>query len=150
MATVFAPAVVLAGSVAAAFFGCLSSTELRNCPIPYSSTCNDSEPIGLCSSDLDVIGNVPEAVHEGLVPPTGIGLDPDHNIFFTYARNMEKQKYSLTKAISFTEEIPWPSEEWQDCSEGQNVSTCFVNVQNIVLDSDGGWWVLDSGIPNGA
>lgn len=121
-----------------------------NCPVPYSSTLNDSDPLGACPSDLQVIGSAPELIHESTEAPTGIAVDPQHNVFFTYARNMQKQNYTITKAISFTEEIPWPTEEWQNCAEGQNASTCFVNVQNVVLDSIGGWWVIDSGVPNGA
>lgn len=127
-----------------------SSTAASNCPVPYSSTLNDSDPIGACPGDLQVIGDVPELIHESNIAPTGIAVDPQHNVFFTYARNMQKQNYTMTKATSFTEEIPWPSEEWQNCAEGQNASTCFVNVQNVVLDSIGGWWVIDSGVPNGA
>lgn len=127
-----------------------SSTAASNCPVPYSSTLNDSYPIGACPGDLQVIGGVPELIHESAIAPTGIAVDPQHNVFFTYARNMQKQNYTMTKATSFTEEVPWPSEEWQNCAEGQNASTCFVNVQNVVLDSIGGWWVIDSGVPNGA
>lgn len=140
---------VLSGTAAAITNGS-TSTPSPECPVPYSWTRNDSDPIGACSSDLQVIGDIPEVIHEGVIPPTGIAVDPEHNVFFTYARNMEKQDHTLTKTISFTEEIPWPSEEWQNCAEGQNASTCFVNVQNIVLDSVGGWWVVDSGVPNGA
>lgn len=121
-----------------------------SCPTPLSKLRNNTTPIGICPGDLDVIGNDVEAVHASVRAPTGITVDPDHNLFFTYARNMEKQNYTVTKATSFTDEVPWPSEEWQNCGDGQNASTCFVNVQNIVLDSVGGWWVIDSGVPNGA
>lgn len=62
---------------------------------------------------------------------------------------MEVQDYTLTKATNFTSQVPWPSEEWQNCNEGQNVSECFVNVQNVVLDAIGQFWVIDSGVPNG-
>lgn len=136
--------------VAAAIRDGSSSTASPYCPVPYSSTRNDSDPIGACSSDLQVIGDGPEVVHEGAIPPTGIAVDPDHNVFLTYARNMQRQNYTITKATSSTEEVPWPTEEWQNCAEGQNASTCFINVQNVVLDSVGGWWVIDSGVPNGA
>lgn len=135
---------------AVAFPNGSDSTPSPKCPVPYSSTLNDSGPIGACPGDLQVIGDVPKPIHEGAIPPTGIAVDPEHNIFFTYARNMQKQNYTMTKATSFTDEVPWPSEEWQNCAEGQNASTCFVNVQNVVLDSVGGWWVIDSGVPNGA
>jgi hypothetical protein len=81
----------------------LPSSASGSCPIPYSSIRNDSEPIGICPGDLRVIGGIPEIVHEGILPPTGIAVDPEHNIFFTYARNMEKQNYTLTKATSLRE-----------------------------------------------
>lgn len=149
MLRVLVPTAALAG-VAAAICTGSSSTAAPDCPVPYSLTRNDSDPIGACSSDFQVIGDVPEVVHEGSIPPTGIAVDPEHNVFLTYARNMQKQNYTMTKASSFTEEVPWPTEEWQNCAEGQNASTCFVNVQNVVLDSVGGWWVIDSGVPNGA
>lgn len=38
----------------------------------------------------------------------------------------------------------------QNCTEGQNASTCFINVQNVVLDSVNQLWIVDSGIPPGA
>ncbi|KAK7702892.1 hypothetical protein SLS64_009503 [Diaporthe eres] len=139
----------LAGAAAAIRSASLP-TAAPKCPVPYSLTRNDSDPNGACSSDLQVIGDSPEVIHESAITPTGIAVDPEHNIFFTYARNMDTKNNTMTKATSFTEEIPWPSEQWQNCAEGQNASTCFVNVQNVVLDSVGGWWVIDSGVPNGA
>lgn len=142
-------ALAMTGVATAIRNGSTSSVQ-DNCSVPSSWLRNDTAPIGFCSSDLEVLGDVPEVVHEGKVPPTGITVDPEQNIYFTYARNMEKQIYTLTKATSFTDEVPWPSEEWQNCSDGQNASTCFVNVQNVVLDSVGGFWVIDSGVPNGA
>lgn len=126
-----------------------TSAESASCLTPLPWLRNDTTPIGICTSDLDVVGDVPEVIHEGAIPPTGIAVDPEENIFFTYARNMEYQNHTLTKAVSFTEEVPWPSEEWQNCAEGQDASTCFVNVQNVVLDAVGGWWVIDSGVPHG-
>jgi hypothetical protein len=50
---------------------------------------------------------------------------------------MEVQKWTLTMKINLTSEVPWPSEEWQNCTAGQNVSTCFVDVQNVVFDAEG-------------
>lgn len=145
----FLTAALAAAAVAQAVSTNGSSSAI-SCPTPLSKLRNATTPIGICPSDLEVIGNDVEAVHSSVRAPTGITVDPDHNLFFTYARNMEKQNYTVTKATSFTDEAPWPSEEWQNCADGQNASTCFVNVQNIVLDSVGGWWVIDSGVPNGA
>lgn len=146
MSKYLAVAVALAGAAAAL----ATSNSTSACPTPLSQLREDTTPIGSCSAELDVIGDVLETVHESERAPTGIAVDPEHNIFFTYARNMEPQNWTVTKATGFTTEEPWPSEEWQNCAEGQNASTCFVNVQNIVLDSVGGWWVIDSGLPNGA
>jgi hypothetical protein len=35
----------------------------------------------------------------------------------------------------------------QNCIASQDPRTCFINVQNIVLDDRGRLWVVDSGIP---
>ncbi|THV48164.1 hypothetical protein BGAL_0264g00100 [Botrytis galanthina] len=126
-----------------------AQTVNGTCPIPLSQQRTNPTTIGQCSADLDVIGPGLEAVHEYVRAPTGLGLDPDGNIFFTYARNMEPQNWTLTKATGFNSEAPWPSAEWQNCAAGQNASECFVNVQNVVLDAEGTFWVIDSGVPNG-
>lgn len=139
----FALFLIMATSAAAYGFN-------ATCPVPLSQQRNNLTTIGICSADLDVIGPELQAVHEYRRAPTGVGLDADGNMFFTYARNMEAQNWTLTKAIGFDSEVPWPSEGWQSCKAGQNVSECFVNVQNIVLDDAGQAWVIDSGVPNGA
>ncbi|KAF7876687.1 hypothetical protein EAF04_001772 [Stromatinia cepivora] len=120
------------------------------CPVPLSQQRANLTTIGLCSADLDVIGPELQAVHEYVRAPTGLAVDLDANLFFTYARNMEPQNWTLTKATGFNSEAPWPSAEWQNCAAGQNASECFVNVQNVVLDAEGVFWVIDSGVPNGA
>ncbi|QSZ33412.1 hypothetical protein DSL72_004980 [Monilinia vaccinii-corymbosi] len=102
------------------------------CSIPLSQQHTSLTTIGLCSADLDVIGPNLEAIHESTIPPTGLALDSDASLFFTYARNREPQKWTLTKATGFITEVPWPSEEWQNCKAGQNASECFVKVQNVV------------------
>jgi hypothetical protein len=98
---------------------------------------------------VEIVGNDLEAVHESIRAPTGLGVDSQHNIFITYARNNEPQNITLAKATGFSTEEHWPSQEWQNCVTGQNLSTCFVNVQNAVLDSFGQLWILDSGVPYG-
>lgn len=149
MSKYLAAAAALAGVATAQTFS-NASAVFSSCPTPLSQQRNATTPVGLCPADLDVIGDVPEPVHAGERGATGIAVDPEHNIYFTYARNMEPQNWTVTKATGYTTEEPWPSEEWQNCAEGQNASTCFVNVQNIVLDAVGGWWLIDSGVPNGA
>lgn len=143
MFTLLAVAASLTTTVAA------TSGFPETCPIILSAQRDNDTTIGICESDFDVVGGDLEAVYEGARAPTGIAVDPDLNIFFTYARNMEVQNYTLTKATSLTSEVPWPSEEWQNCNDGQNASECFVNVQNVVLDAENVFWVIDSGVPNG-
>ncbi|RDI85296.1 hypothetical protein Vi05172_g4846 [Venturia inaequalis] len=120
------------------------------CPAAGSQLRTDTTPIGYCPGDFDIRGPRLEVVYESALAPTGLGLAPNGDIYFTYARNMEVQKWTLTKKVNFTSEVPWPSEKWQNCAAGQDVATCFVNVQNVVLDAEGVFWVIDSGVPNGA
>ncbi|KAI9643247.1 hypothetical protein NHQ30_007863 [Ciborinia camelliae] len=127
-----------------------AAAATTTCPVPLSQQRNNLTTIGLCSADLDVIGAELHAVHEYVRAPTGLAVDLESNLFFTYARNMEPQTWTLTKATGFTTEVPWPSEAWQTCATGQNASECFVNVQNVVLDAEGVFWVIDSGVPYGA
>ncbi|KKY32478.1 putative major royal jelly protein [Diaporthe ampelina] len=130
-------AVSLAGLVMATF-----PTE---CPDPALSSSNNTN--GVCVQDFKIIGGALEAVHESTLAPTGLAVDLDENIYLTYPRNFENATDAVTIATSFTSEDPWPSAEIQNCQPGQNVSECFINVQNLVLGARGQLWVLDSGIP---
>lgn len=134
--------------------GLLGLTQLANavfpdtCPDPrLSSMCST---LGVCPQDFTIIGGDLEAVHESVNAPTGLAVDPDLNIYLTYPRNAENSTNNVVICTSFTNEEPWPSADIQRCASGQNVSTCFVNVQNVVLDSVGQMWIVDSGIPYGA
>lgn len=91
-----------------------------------------------------------ETVHQSTNAPTGLAVDYNHTVYLTYPRNFEQSPVNVAIATSFTEEEPWPSAEIQNCTAGQDVTTCFVNVQNVVLDSLGQMWVIDSGIPYGS
>lgn len=115
------------------------------CPDPALSSSNTTN--GVCVQDFKIIGGALEAVHESTLAPTGLAVDLDENIYLTYPRNFETGTNAVTVATSFTDEEPWPSAEIQNCQPGQNVSECFINIQNLVLDSQGQFWVLDSGIP---
>lgn len=127
----------LAGSIAATF--------PTVCPDPALSSSNTTN--GVCAQDFKIIGGALEAVHESTLAPTGLAVDLDENIYLTYPRNFENGTNAVTIATSFDGEDPWPSAEIQNCQPGQNVSECFINVQNLVLDAHGQLWVLDSGIP---
>lgn len=115
------------------------------CPDPALSSSNTTN--GVCVQDFKIIGGALEAVHEGTHAPTGLAVDLDENIYLTYPRNFENATNAVTIASSFTDEEPWPSANIQNCQPGQNVSECFINIQNLVLDAHGQFWVLDSGIP---
>ena len=103
--------------------------------------------IGACPQDFSIISPPLEAVHESQQAPTGLAVDNDLNIYLTYPRNSGYTPKNVVIATNFTGEIPWPSAAIQNCAPGQNASTCFINVQNVVLDSIGQMWIVDSGIP---
>lgn len=101
---------------------------------------------GAYPQDFGVIGEL-EAVHDSQQAPTGLAVDSHHNIYLTYPRNTGQTPSNVVICTDFNSEQPWPSSQIQNCTEGQDPSTCFINVQNIVLDSIGQLWVVDSGIP---
>lgn len=102
------------------------------------------------NQDLAAVGPPLQAVHESQTVPTGLALDTEENIYLTYPRSFENTPYNVVIATSFFTEEPWPYASIQNCTASQNVSTCFVNVQNIVLDSIDQLWIVDSGIPYGS
>lgn len=103
--------------------------------------------IGAYPQDFSLVGSPLEAVHESQQAPTGLALDNNNKLYLTYPRNSGQTPNNVVVCTSFQDEIPWPSAEIQNCTYGQNASTCFVNVQNVVLDSIGQLWIVDSGIP---
>ena len=115
-------------------------------PIPASGP---NATIGTCPQDFGIIGPALEAVHESTNAPTGLAVDPSLNIYLTYPRNSGATPVNVVIATSFTGEQPWPNAEIQNCAAGQNAAECFINVQNVVLDSINQLWVVDSGIPPG-
>lgn len=122
----------------------------------YNSTCPpvpiqrpNATTIGLCPTDFTIIGGELEAIHESLQAPTGFAVDPNGQYYLTYPRNTGPTPNNVVIATSFSEEKPWPSAQIQNCTTGQNVSECFINVQNVVLDSINQLWIVDSGIPAG-
>lgn len=111
---------------------------------------NPNATIGTCPNDFTIIGPELQPVHESKQAPTGLAVDPALNIYLTYPRNMGPTPNNVVIATSFTDEAPWPNAAIQNCTTGQNASECFINVQNVVLDSINQMWVVDSGIPPGA
>ena len=94
-------------------------------------------------------------MHESQQAPTGLAVDSKHNIYLTYPRNMGPTPNNVVIATGFNTEKPWPNAQIQNCSDaaltgngnGTDLSNCFVNVQNVVLDSIGQLWIVDSGFP---
>jgi len=119
-----------------------------SCPAIPASAPNST--IGTCPNDFTIIGPSLEPVHESTSPPTGLAIDPNLNLYLTYPRNSGPTPNNVVICTSFTQEEPWPTAEIQNCTTGQNASTCFINVQNVVLDSLNQLWIVDSGIPPGA
>ncbi|PSR82025.1 major royal jelly protein-domain-containing protein [Coniella lustricola] len=105
---------------------------------------------GVCPQDFTIIGDALDPVHESTDAPTGLAVDANLNIYLTYPRNAENSTNNVVICTSFTGEEPWPSAEIQQCSVGQDPATCFINVQNVVLDSLGQMWIVDSGIVYGS
>jgi hypothetical protein len=130
-----------------AFLPLVTAQFPSTCPAPLPKTANST--IGVCPTDFTIIGSQLEPVHESSSPPTGLAIDPDLVLYLTYPRNSGATPNNVVKCTSFNAEEPWPSAAIQNCTAGQNVSTCFINVQNIVLDSVNQLWVVDSGIPPG-
>lgn len=102
---------------------------------------------GAYPQDFNVVGPPLEAVHDSQSPPTGLAVDSSLNLYLTYPRNSGQTPSNVVICTDFNNEQPWPSAEIQNCTAGQDPSTCFINVQNVVLDSIGQLWIVDSGIP---
>jgi len=102
---------------------------------------------GAYPQDFALVGPALEAVHDSQKPSTGLAVDSTHKLYLTYPRNSGSTPDNVVICTSFNEEKPWPNRSIQNCSAGQDPSTCFINVQNIVRDDRGRLWVVDSGIP---
>jgi hypothetical protein len=119
----------------------------------YWDTIGDFRPFGpgfthgAYPQDISVVGPPLEAVHDSQQAPTGLAVDSSHNIYLTYPRNSGQTPSNVVICTGFNDEKPWPTAEIQNCTANQDPSTCFINVQNVVLDSIGQLWIVDSGIP---
>jgi hypothetical protein len=105
---------------------------------------------GAYPQDFSIVGPPLEAIHDSQKPSTGLAVDVNHNLYLTYPRNAGQTPSNVVICTSFNNEKPWPTAEMQNCTAGQDPSTCFINVQNVVRDNRGRLWVVDSGIPAGA
>jgi hypothetical protein len=102
---------------------------------------------GAYPEDFTLIGPPLEAVHDSQKPSTGLAIDSAHKLYLTYPRNTGQTPNNVVICTSFNHEEPWPNATMQNCTSGQDPSTCFINVQNIILDDRGRLWIVDSGIP---
>lgn len=126
-----------------------ASAAGQSCAATSSSA---DSPLGLCPGDFTIIGGTLEPIHESATPPAGLAVDADSALYLAYPRNGaggSAEAPNVVLAASFTGEEPWPSAEMQHCAAGQDPATCFVNVQNVVLDSLGLMWAVDSGMVPG-
>jgi hypothetical protein len=103
--------------------------------------------IGAYPQDFALVGPPLEAIHDSQKPPTGLAVDSAHSLYLTYPRNSGQTASNVVICTSFNDEAPWPNVSIQNCTAGQDLSTCFINVQNVVRDDRGRLWVVDSGIP---
>lgn len=77
--------------------------------------------------------------------PTGVAVDLDNRIFINFPRSASSNDVTLGLADSFNTTVAYPNASIQTCQPGQNVSTCFVNIQSVVIDSAQRVWALDTG-----
>lgn len=105
---------------------------------------------GAYPQDFSIVGPPLEAIHDSQRPSTGLAVDANHNLYLTYPRNAGPTPSNVVICTSFNDEKPWPNAAMQNCTSGQDPSTCFINVQNVVRDDKGRLWVVDNGIPAGS
>jgi hypothetical protein len=105
---------------------------------------------GAYPQDFSIVGPPLQAIHDSQKPSTGLAVDVNHNLYLTYPRNAGQTSNNVVICTSFNDEKPWPNAAMQNCTTGQDPSTCFINVQNVVRDDRGRLWVVDNGIPAGA
>ena len=88
---------------------------------------------GAYPQDFTVVGPPLQPVHDSQQAPTGLAVDSRHNLYLAYPRNGGNGGPSPNNVVictDFNTERPWPSAEIQNCTKGQDPSTCFINVQN--------------------
>lgn len=105
---------------------------------------------GAYPQDFSIVGPSLEAIHDSQRPSTGLAVDVNHNLYLTYPRNAGQTPSNVVICTSFNDEKPWPNAAMQNCTSGQDPSTCFINVQNVVRDDKSRLWVVDNGIPAGS
>ena len=99
-------------------------------------------------NNFTVDGPFLEVVHEiyNLTTfPTGVAVSEDNRIFINFPRSASNNSITLSVADGFDTTVAYPNASIQTCQPGQNVSTCFVNVQSVVIDSAQRIWALDTG-----
>lgn len=115
-----------------------------HCPSPIACP---NTTLGICPTDFTIRGPPLIPVHEFTRAPTGLAVDHAETVYLTYPRNSGATPSNVVRCTNFTAEEPWPNAAIQNCTTDQDPSTCFINVQNVVLDSQNVLWAVDSGIP---
>jgi hypothetical protein len=110
---------------------------------PFGSGYNN----GAYPQDFTLFGPQLEAVHDSQNASTGLAVDAASNLYLTYPRNAGPTPNNVVICTSFNDEKPWPNATIQNCVAGQDPSTCFINVQNVVRDDRGRLWIVDNGVP---
>ncbi|KAM0805452.1 major royal jelly protein-domain-containing protein [Usnea florida] len=124
-----------------------SSTAFPFIPQNLTSFTQPSSP-----NNFTTDGPYLEVVHEiyNLTTfPTGVAVDQDDRIFINFPRSASSNEVTLGLADSFNTTAAYPNASIQTCQRGQNVSTCFVNIQSVVIDSAQRIWALDTGMGPG-
>ena len=124
-----------------------SSTAFPFIPQNLTSFTQPSSP-----NNFTTDGPYLEVVHEiyNLTTfPTGVAVDQDERIFINFPRSASSNDVTLGLADSFNTTAAYPNASIQTCQRGQNVSTCFVNIQSVVIDSAQRIWALDTGMGPG-
>jgi hypothetical protein len=130
-----------------AFVATSSATEYFQTPAGGYRPFGPGYNVGAYPQDFTLVGPPLEAIHDSQKPSTGLAVDSAHNLYLTYPRNSGQTPSNVVICTSFNDEAPWPNASIQNCTAGQDPSTCFINVQNVVRDDQGRLWVVDSGIP---
>ena len=124
-----------------------SSTAFPFIPQNLTSFTQPSSP-----NNFTTDGPYLEVVHEiyNLTTfPTGVAVDQDDRIFINLPRSASSNEVTLGLADSFNTTAAYPNASIQTCQPGQKVSTCFVNIQSVVIDSAQRIWALDTGVGPG-
>jgi sugar lactone lactonase YvrE len=85
--------------------------------------------------------------------PTGVAVTPAGRIFVSlpYANfSTERHQATVVEVLPGGSTRPYPNAEWNVKAADRPIGDRFLNVQSVVLDSQGFLWALDTGSPKRA